>query len=111
MYGDTSRPHEVIAGHALVNLLKNIIHGREYNTSGQAPTAPNPPKRKSGRPKGSTNKRKHMYVNDMAQQPNNKRILTQYPPPVTSNTGNVKVIQNKNNNTRPVAEIERSPLQ
>ena len=52
-----------------------------------------------------------MYVNDMAHQPNNKRILTQYPPPVTSNTGNVRVIQNKNNNTRPVAEIERSPLQ
>ena len=47
----------------------------------------------------------------MAQQPNNKRILTQYPPPVTSNTGNVRVIQKKNNNTRPVAEIERSPLQ
>ena len=111
MYGDTSRPHEVIAGHALVNLLKNIIHGREYNTSGQAPTAPNPPKRKAGRPKGSTNKRKHIYVNDMAQQPNNKRILTQYPPPVTSNTGNVRVIQKKNNNTRPVAKIERSPLQ
>ena len=52
MYGDTSRPHEVIAGHALVNLLKNIIHGREYNTSGQAPTAPNPPKKKRVDQKG-----------------------------------------------------------
>ena len=50
--------HTKLLGHLWL-IYKNIIHGREYNTSGQAPTAPNPPKKKAVT-KGSTHKKAHL---------------------------------------------------